>query len=59
MATSHGAAMVGTSGAIALFIVREGLSLLRMALKVATIGGQVELGVTRAAPPRAQAREPE
>lgn len=56
---SHGAAMLGTGGAVALLIVRQGLALVRMALKVAAIGGQVELGVTRAAPPRAQAREPE
>jgi hypothetical protein len=51
--------MLGTGGAVALLIVREGLALVRMALKVAAIGGQVALGVTRAAPGRAAAREPE
>jgi len=56
---SHGAAMLGTSGAIALLIVREGVTLLRVALKVATIGGQVALGVTRAAPGRPTRSEPE
>lgn len=40
---SHGAAMLGTSGAIALLIVRQGLALVRMAAKVMLAGGQVEL----------------
>jgi len=53
---SHGAAMLGASGAFALLIVRQGLALARMALKVAAIAGQVELGVTRAAPGTGDAR---
>jgi hypothetical protein len=50
---SHGSAMLGTSGAIALLVVREGLALVRMGLKIVAIGGQVELGMTRPPPPRA------
>lgn len=49
---SHDAAMLGTGGAVALLIVRQGLSLLRMALKVVLVGGQLELAVTRAPPAR-------
>jgi hypothetical protein len=51
---AQGHAMLGASGAIALAIIREGVALVRMALKVALIGGQVELGRTR--PPPAGAR---
>jgi hypothetical protein len=54
---SSGAAMLGTSGAIALFIVRQGVVMLRLALKVALVGGQVELGVTRPPPPRGAENE--
>lgn len=50
-----GHAMLGTSGALALLGVREGLALARMGLKVALIGGQVELGLTRTPPPRTAA----
>jgi hypothetical protein len=49
---SHGSAMVGASGAISLLVVRQGLGLVRMGLKVAMVGGQVELGMTRPPPPR-------
>jgi hypothetical protein len=49
---SFGAAMLGASGAIALLIVRQGVGLVRMALKVMLIGGQVELGQSRPPPPR-------
>lgn len=55
---SHGSAMLGTSGAISLVIVRQGLALVRMGLKILAIGGQVELGMTRPPPPR-PAKEPE
>jgi hypothetical protein len=47
-----GHAMLGASGAIALAIVRQGVVLVRMGLKVALVGGQVELGATRPPPPR-------
>ena len=49
---SHDSPMLGTSGAISLLVVREGLALTRMALKVAAIGGQIELGMSRPPPPR-------
>jgi hypothetical protein len=55
---SHGSAMIGTSGAVSLLIVREGLALVRMGLKIMAIGGQVELGMTRPPPPR-PATQPE
>jgi hypothetical protein len=48
----QGHAMLGASGAIALAIVRQGVVLVRMGLKVALVGGQVELGATRPPPPR-------
>ncbi len=55
---AHGHAMLGASGAVALLVVREGLALVRMGLKVALVGGQVELGQTRPAPPRVAVTEP-
>ena len=55
---SFDAEMVGTSGAIALLIVREGVAMARMALRVILVGGQVELGGTRPAPTGALTREP-
>jgi len=54
-----GQEMLGASGALALLGVREGLALVRMGLKVVLIGGQVELGLTRPAPPRSAATEAE
>ena len=50
---AFGHAMLGASGAIALTIIREGVSLVRMGLKVALVGGQVELGASRKPPARA------
>jgi hypothetical protein len=49
---AHGRLMLGGSGALTIFIVRQGVSLLRMAIKVGVLGGQVELGQTRPPPPR-------
>ena len=49
---AQGNAMYGTDGAITLFFVRQGVALLRMALRIAIIGGQVELGRARPLPPR-------
>jgi hypothetical protein len=49
---AHGSAMLGTGGAVSLLVVRQGLALARMGLKVAAIGGQLELGMTRPPPPR-------
>jgi hypothetical protein len=42
--------MYGTDGAITLFLVRLGVSLLRMAIRFGVLAGQVELGRTRPLP---------
>ncbi len=47
---AHGNPMYGATGAITLFLVRQGVSLLRMAIRVAILAGQVELGRTRPLP---------
>lgn len=52
---AHGRAMLGTSGALALFALRQGLALCRFALKLGVIAGQVELTSIRPPPPRAVA----
>jgi hypothetical protein len=49
---SLGHPMYGAEGAITLFIARQGVSLLRMAIRFGVVAGQVELGRTRALPPR-------
>jgi hypothetical protein len=49
---AHGHPMLGTGGAISLLVLRQVLSLLRMAIKVGVVGGQVELSGTRPPPPR-------
>lgn len=49
---AQGHPMYGADGAITLFFVRQGVSLLRMAIKVGILAGQVELGRTRPPPPR-------
>lgn len=49
---AQGHSMYGTEGAITLFLVRQGVSLLRMAIKAGVLAGQVELGRTRPLPPR-------
>lgn len=49
---AHGRAMLGTEGALALFALRQGVVLLRMAARVAVMAGQVELTATRPPPPR-------
>lgn len=49
---AHGHAMLGTSGALAVFAIRQGQVLVRSALKVAVLSGQVELTATRPPPPR-------
>lgn len=45
-------AMLGTWGAFALFALRQGVVLLRLAARVVVIAGQVELTATRPPPPR-------
>lgn len=49
---AHGHAMLGFSGALALFAVRQGVVLLRLAARIAVMAGQVELTATRPPPPR-------
>lgn len=49
-------AMLGTSGALALFAIRQAVMLVRTALKVGFLAGQVELTATRPPPPRTIAR---
>lgn len=49
---AQGHPMYGAEGAITLFAVRQGVSLLRMAVHVGIMAGQIELGRTRPLPPR-------
>jgi hypothetical protein len=49
---SHGHPMYGAEGAITLFVVRQIVSLGRMAIRMAVMGGQIELARTRPLPPR-------
>ncbi len=49
---AQGHPMYGAEGAITLFFVRQGVALLRMAIKVGILAGQVELGRARPLPPR-------
>jgi hypothetical protein len=49
---AQGHPMYGAEGAVTLFFVRQGVALLRMVIRVAVLAGQVELGRTRALPPR-------
>jgi hypothetical protein len=49
---AQGHPMYGAEGAITLFFVRQGVSLLRMAIKIGILAGQVELGRTRPPPAR-------
>ncbi len=49
---AHGHPMYGAEGAVTLFVIREGVALARMAIRFGVLAGQVELGRTRALPPR-------
>ena len=49
---AHGHPMYGPGGAVMLFFVRQGVALVRMVIRVAVLGGQVELARTRPLPPR-------
>jgi hypothetical protein len=51
---AQGHPMYGAEGAITLFFVRQGVALLRMAIKIGILAGQVELGRTRPPPPRVE-----
>jgi len=55
---SQGRAMLGTSGAISLLVIRLGLSLVRFAMKFGVLAGQIELTETRP-PPARRVVEPE
>ena len=54
---SHGRAMLGGGGALTIFVIREGLALVRMAIKFGVLGGQIELAQTRPPPRRAATAE--
>jgi hypothetical protein len=47
---AHGHPMYGAEGAITLFFVRQGVGLLRMAIRFGVLAGQIELGRTRPLP---------
>jgi hypothetical protein len=49
---SLGHPMYGAWGAAILFVARQGVSLLRMAVRLGILSGQIELGRTRPLPPR-------
>ncbi len=48
---AQGHPMYGAGGAVTLFLVRLGVSLLRMVIRFGVLGGQLELGRTRPHPP--------
>lgn len=50
---AQGHPMYGAEGAVTLFLVRQGVALLRMAIKIGILAGQIELGRTRP-PPRVE-----
>ena len=49
---AKGHPMYGAEGAVTLFVIRQGVSLARTAVRFGVIGGQVELAKTRVPPPR-------
>jgi hypothetical protein len=49
---AQGHPMYGAEGALTLFLVRQGVSLLRTTIRVGVIAGQLELSRTRPLPPR-------
>jgi hypothetical protein len=49
---AQGHPMYGAEGALTLFVARQGVSLLRMTIRVGVLAGQIELGRTRPPPPR-------
>jgi hypothetical protein len=48
---AQGHPMYGAEGAIALFVIREGVALARTAIRFGVLAGQIELGKTRPLPP--------
>ncbi|MDB4955216.1 MAG: hypothetical protein JWO36_2785 [Myxococcales bacterium] len=49
---SQGHPMYGAEGAVTLFVIRQGIALLRTAIRTGVLAGQVELGRTRPLPAR-------
>jgi hypothetical protein len=49
---ANGHPMYGAEGAVTLFVIREGVALARMAIRFGVLAGQIELGGSRALPPR-------
>jgi hypothetical protein len=49
---AHGHPMYGADGAVTLFVIRSGVALARTSIRFGVLGGQLELGKTRALPPR-------
>jgi hypothetical protein len=52
MYLSQGHPMYGAEGAVTLFVIRQGVALTRTAIRFGVMAGQIELGKTRALPPR-------
>jgi hypothetical protein len=48
---AQGHPMYGPEGAVALFVIRQGVALARTALRCGVLAGQIELGKTRPLPP--------
>jgi hypothetical protein len=49
---AYGHPMYGAEGAITLFVIRQGVGLFRTAIRFGVLAGQLDLGKTRALPPR-------
>ena len=49
---AHGHPMYGAEGAVALFVIRQGVALARCSIRYGVLAGQVEIGRTRPLPPR-------
>lgn len=56
---AQGHPMYGAEGAVTLFVARQGVALLRMAIRVGIMGGQIELGRSRPLPPRRGSAPPD
>lgn len=56
MYLAHGHPMYGADGAITLFVIRQGVALARSAIRFGVLAGQLELGKTRALPPRREVK---
>ncbi|HTL38957.1 MAG TPA: hypothetical protein VL326_37755 [Kofleriaceae bacterium] len=51
MFIAQGHPMYGPEGAVALFVIRQGVALARTAIRFGVLAGQIELGKTRPLPP--------